>query len=65
MAKGNTDFFISDNLSFSNAFIEKTRKQFEPLCHKKLSDEECIEIINNTLNLELYLRELKEKYEKD
>jgi hypothetical protein len=65
MAKQRVDFFISSKLTFSNDFINKTREVFEPLCHKKLSDEECIEIANNLLSLELYLEELKEKYEKD
>lgn len=45
-------------LAFSKNFIDKTREVFEPLCHKSLSDDECAEIANNIIELELLLREV-------
>ena len=44
--------------SINTEFIELTRKTItEPL-----TDDQCIEIMNNLIGLEMYLRELKHKY---
>jgi len=64
MAKSDTDFLCAQH-GFSREFIERTRKLFEPLAARELSDEECAEIARQTINLELYLRGLKKKYETD
>jgi hypothetical protein len=47
--------------TFSKEFLNKTRKIFEPYYKRSLSDEECTEIANNVINLELLLREIAEK----
>ncbi|MDE3276877.1 MAG: hypothetical protein PUK73_00680 [Spirochaetota bacterium] len=52
-------------IKFSDAYIEKTRKLYEPLVGHALSDEECREIAYNMVQLELYLRSLSQKYEED
>ena len=51
-------------VTFTGEFIRKTKILYEPLSGCVLSDEECEEIAINMISLELYLRELKEKYEK-
>jgi hypothetical protein len=50
---------------FSLEFIQHTRKLFEPIARQKLTDEQCAEIARNMINLEIYLRKLKAKYEKN
>lgn len=62
MTKANKDFFIAQN-GFSKEFLQKTKTLFEPIIGKELSQEECREIAENLIGLELYLRKLKEKYE--
>ena len=51
-------------VTFTGEFIRKTKILYEPLAGCVFSDEECEEIATNMISLELYLRELKEKYEK-
>lgn len=51
--------------TFSKKFLDKTRKVFEPYYKRPLSDEECTEIANNVINLELLLREIAEKNKSD
>jgi hypothetical protein len=47
---------------FSVEFIEQTRKLFEPLAERTLSNEECAEIARQTIEMEFYLQELRRKY---
>jgi hypothetical protein len=54
---------MDNNSNFSKEFIEQTRKVWEPICKKQLSDDECIEIANNVISLELLLREIAEENE--
>lgn len=54
-------FFISDLFPFSNSLIAKARKIIEPIANKKLSDEDCNEILNTLVGLELLLREIAEE----
>lgn len=53
----------AENLpTFSQEFLEKTRKLFEPLAGRDLSDEECAQIARNIIGLEQLLRQLRVKY---
>lgn len=54
----NKEAFLSDLFPFSKPLLEKTRKAFEPIIHKKLSDEDCNEILNTLVGLELLLRDI-------
>jgi len=40
-------------------YLEETRELFSPFYNRTLTDEECIEIINNMLNAETSLRNIK------
>jgi hypothetical protein len=62
MTKTNKDFFVFQN-GFSDEFLQKTKTLFESVIGKELSQEECREIAENLIGLELYLRRLKKKYE--
>ncbi len=44
--------------NINTEFIELTRKAI----NEPLTDYQCIEIMNNLIDLEMYLRELKHKY---
>ena len=55
--------FILQPQNISKEFIEETRTLFMPIVNKHLTDEECIALIQNMVSLEMYLRELKAKYE--
>ena len=55
--------FILQPQNISKDFIEETRTLFMPIVNKHLTDEECIALIQNMVSLEMYLRELKAKYE--
>ncbi|MBR3628590.1 MAG: hypothetical protein IKN42_07100 [Elusimicrobia bacterium] len=44
--------------SINTKLIELTRKTI----NEPLTDDQCIEIMNNLIDLEMYLRELKHKY---
>jgi len=48
---------------FSEEFLQKTKTLFEPIAGKELSQEECREIAETLIGLEVYLRRLKKKYE--
>ncbi|WP_428897452.1 hypothetical protein [Parelusimicrobium proximum] len=63
MVNDREHFFIAPQVGFSKEHIQKTRELFEPFAARRLSDEECAEIARDTINLELYLRELNKKYE--
>jgi hypothetical protein len=52
------NLFTSGLFPFSKSLLEKTRKILEPIAHKKLSDEDCNEILNTLVGLELLLREI-------
>lgn len=56
--------FILSKTRFSKEFVEETKSIFSPMSSKDMTDEECIALAQNIISLELYLRELKEKYEK-
>lgn len=45
-------------------YLEETRELFSKFYDRTLTDEECIEIINNMLNAELTLRAIKAKLKK-
>ena len=49
---------------FSKEFIEETRMLFGPFSPDYLTDEDCIVLAQNMILLEIYLRELQNKYEK-
>lgn len=49
--------------SFSDEFLQKTKTLFEPIAGRELSQENCRDIARTIIDLELYLRKLKEKYE--
>ena len=53
----------TENLpTFSQEFLEKTRKLFQPLAGRDLSNEECAQIARNMIGLEMLLRQLRVKY---
>lgn len=47
---------------FSDDFLEYTKEVWKPILGAELSTEEAREIAENLIGLELYLRELKDKY---
>ncbi len=47
---------------FSDDFLEYTKKVWESVLCKEITTEEAREIAENIVGLELYLRELKNKY---
>ena len=62
MTKKHGDFIFQPQ-NISKEFIEETRTLFTPIVNKQLTDEECIALVQNMVSLEMYLRELKAKYE--
>ncbi|HCD37230.1 MAG TPA: hypothetical protein DEQ77_00595 [Candidatus Omnitrophica bacterium] len=48
---------------FSDDFLEYAKEVWKPILGAELSTEEVREIAENLVGLELYLRELKNKYE--
>ena len=62
MEKLHRNFFIDNR--FSEDFIKETMQVFDSASGGSMSDEECVVLAQNIISLELYLRELKEKYEK-
>jgi len=54
----NEIFFTINNFSYSPSYLEKTRKTWEPPFQREFANEECIELANNFIDLELLLREV-------
>ncbi|MBR2921975.1 MAG: hypothetical protein IKC10_01500 [Alphaproteobacteria bacterium] len=52
------------NSRFSEEFLEETKRIFCSMSSKELTEGECIVLAQNMISLEMYLRELKRKYEK-
>lgn len=49
-------------LTTDKKYLQKARKIFQKYYKEELTDEQLIEMINNVLNLVLYLKGIKEKY---
>lgn len=63
MSKKHGDFILPKE-DFTKEFIEETRALFKSSPQEDLTDAECVALAKNMISLELYLRELSEKYEK-
>lgn len=64
MAEKHRDFLLQQH-GFSKEYIARTRKLFEPIAGRKLSDEECADIARSYIELEVYLRKLKDKQDEE